>query len=79
MGTGGRGGGAKQREGGHLKFYPYEKGGGAEKVLAILKRGGKSFHSLKGGRKKSYPVLTRGGAQKVSDPRFSHFVAPPSP
>ena len=23
-----------------MKFYPYEKGGGAEKVLAILKGGG---------------------------------------
>ena len=27
-----------------MKLYPYEKGGGAEKVLAILKGGGtKSF------------------------------------
>ena len=25
---------------GHVKFYPYEKGGGAEKVLAMLKGGG---------------------------------------
>ena len=41
----GGGGGATKREGGHVKFYPYEKG----------------------------------GAQKVSDPRFTHFVAPPSP
>ena len=32
--------GATKREGGgHVKFYPYEKGGGAEKVLAMLKRG----------------------------------------
>ena len=31
-------GGATKREGGHVKFYPYEKGG-AEKVLAILKGG----------------------------------------
>ena len=23
-----------------MKFYPYEKGGGVEKVLAMLKRGG---------------------------------------
>ena len=23
-----------------MKFYPYEKGGGAEKVLAMLKGGG---------------------------------------
>ena len=27
-----------------MKFYPYEKGGGAQKVLAMLKgRGGRSF------------------------------------
>ena len=36
-------GGATKREGGHVKFYPYEKGGGAEKVLAMLKRGHKRF------------------------------------
>ena len=39
----------------------------------------KSFHS-KGGCEKFYNVLNDGGggegAQKVSDPRFSHFVAP---
>ena len=29
-----------QREGwGHVKFYPYEMGGGAEKVLAMLNGG----------------------------------------
>ena len=40
---GGGGGGATKWEGGHVKFYPYEKGG-AEKVLAMLKGGGtKSF------------------------------------
>ena len=78
-----------------MKFYPYERGGGAEKVLAKLKGGGghkkfrgsfshivgggrEKFPLFKrgGGRQKFYPVL-RGGAQKVSDPRFSHFVAPP--
>ena len=32
----GRGGGGRV----HAKFYPYEKGGGAEKVLAMLKGGG---------------------------------------
>ena len=38
----GRGGGYQTGEGGggHVKFYPYEKGGGAEKVLAMLKEGG---------------------------------------
>ena len=36
----GRGGGAtKQEGGGHVKFYPYEKGGGRKKVLAMLKGG----------------------------------------
>ena len=32
--------GATKQEGGHVKFYPYRKGGGAEKVLAMLKGGG---------------------------------------
>ena len=35
----GRGGGATKRDrgggGGQAKFYPYEKGGGAQQVLAI--------------------------------------------
>ena len=37
-----------------------------------------NFRSLKrgGGGTKFYPVLKRGGPQKVSDPQFSHFVAP---
>ena len=38
----GRGGGYKTEGGGHVKFYPYEKGG-AEKVLAMLKGGHKKF------------------------------------
>ena len=38
----GRGGGTKQ-EGGHVKFYPYEKGG---RVLAMLKGGTKSFGTV---------------------------------
>ena len=46
-------------------------------VLAIMKGGRKKFPPFKrgGGREKFYPVL-RGGEQNVSDPRFSHFVAP---
>ena len=38
--------------------------------------GANSFYPLKGGRgrKTFYPILR--GAQKVSDPRFSHVVAP---
>ena len=40
----GRGGGYKTGEGWHVKFYPYKKaGGGAEKVLALLKRGHNKF------------------------------------
>ena len=35
----GRGGGL-QNGWGHVKFYPYKKGGGAKTVLAMLKRGG---------------------------------------
>ena len=44
------------------------------KVLTILEERHK-----RGGRKKFYPVLRLegGGGKKVSDPRFSHFVAPP--
>ena len=42
----GRGGGLQHGRGrGHVKFYPDEKGGGggAEKVLAMLKGGHKKF------------------------------------
>ena len=35
-------GGLQNGRGGHMKFYPYEKGG-AEKVLAVLKGGHKKF------------------------------------
>ena len=45
-------------------------------ILAILKGGTNSFHALKGGVRKVLPCLERGGVQKVSDLRFSHFVAP---
>ena len=38
-------GGATKREGGHVKFYPYEKGGG------------KSFSHAKRGGKKSFGVV----------------------
>ena len=38
----GGGGGGTKREGGQVKFYPYEKGGGGE-VLAMLKWGHKHF------------------------------------
>ena len=33
-------GGYKTEGGGQVKFYPYKKGGGAEKVVAMLKEGG---------------------------------------
>ena len=45
-------------------------------VLAIVMGGAKSFQPLKGVHNKFNPVL-KGGAQKVSEQRFSHFVAPP--
>ena len=41
----GEGGGYKTGGGGHVKFYPYEKGG-AEKVLAVLKGGHKKFWGI---------------------------------
>ena len=36
-------GGLQNGRGGHVKFYPYKKGGGAEKVIAMLKGGHKKF------------------------------------
>ena len=39
----GEGGGYKKGGGGHMKFYPYEKGGRVEKALAMLKGGTKCF------------------------------------
>ena len=51
-------GGLQNGRVGHVKFYPYEKGGTKSvwvvftqqfEVSAILKGGTKSFHSLKGG------------------------------
>ena len=43
----GEGGGYKTGGGGHVKFYPYEKGGG----------GGKSFSHAEGGGAKSFGVV----------------------
>ena len=38
-----------KRDGGQVKFYPYEKGGGrAEKVLAMLKGGGEGYQKFWG-------------------------------
>ena len=37
------GGLQNERGGGHVKFYPYEKGRRAEKVLAMLKGGHNKF------------------------------------
>ena len=73
-------------KGGRKSFSHSE--GGAQKVLGLFLRGSLkfkpycrggalSFHSLKWGARKVLPCR-EGGAQKVSDPRFSHFVAPPS-
>ena len=38
--------------------------------------GTKSFHSLKGGGARNVLPVLRGGHKKLSDPQFSHFVAP---
>ena len=44
-------------------------GGGGREKFPLFKRGV--------GAQKVLPCLGGGGAQKVSDPRFSHFVVPP--
>ena len=51
----GRGGGATKREGGHLKFYLYEKGGGGRRI----------FFSHAEGERKKFPLFIRGRARKV--------------
>ena len=50
-----------------MKFYPYHKGGGAEKVLAMLKAGGGGHNKLWGGSlshiergHKMIPIIKRG-------------------
>ena len=57
-----------------MKFYPYQKGGGAEKALAMLKGEHKKFWDsfyvvlaiLKGGGEKSLPSLKGGGAKSFT-------------
>ena len=75
----GRGGATKQEAEGNVNFYPYEKkGGGAEKVLAMLKGGGGhktfwgsfyavawSFSHIEGGSIK-FPLFKRGGAKRFT-------------
>ena len=95
-----RGGGGRlqnRREGGHVKFYPYEKGGGGDAMLmggytkfwARYYAVAWSFSHTEWGAQNKFPLFKKGGgtksftlswgrAQKVLDPRFSHFVAPPS-
>ena len=53
--------------GGHVKFYPYEKGG-AEKVLAMLKGGGGGTKSFGVDFTRYLDVLAvlKGGTRKVS-------------
>ena len=51
-----REGGLQNGRGGHVKFYPYEKGGGAEKVLGMLKGGHKKFPLFKRGGAKSFTL-----------------------
>ena len=56
----GGGGGLKNGRGVHVKFYPYEKGGGSGEVLPCLE-GGWGGGGVGGGRKKfrtrDFPVL----------------------
>ena len=60
----GGGGGYKTGGGGHVKFYPYEKGG-AENVLAMLKGGHKEFWGSFYVEALSFSHIV-GGARKVS-------------
>ena len=72
MGKGG--GGYVQNRKGHVRFYPYEKGGG--KFLAMMKGGHRrfwgsmyavdcSFSHIEGGRK-TYPLFKRGSRKVFS-------------
>ena len=74
----GEGGGYKTGGGGHVKFW------GSFSAVALsfshIEGGPENFPLFKrGGARKVLPCLEGGGggAQKVLDPRFSHFVAPP--
>ena len=51
--------GSTKREGG--KFYPYEKGGGAEKVLSMLKGGTESFEVVLTQHLEVLAILMGGG------------------
>ena len=78
-----------------MKFYTYEKGGGAEKVCYAEEGGGTTslrvvltlelevLAILKegggGGGRKRFYPVLRGGATKNVDPQFSYFVAAPLP
>ena len=68
-----------------MKFYPYKKRGGTEKVLAMLKGGTSSLGlvltwelevlAILKGAKSFHPL--KGGGETSFGPLFSHFVAPP--
>ena len=90
----GKGGATQPEGEVQVKFYPHKKWdrkglshpeARAEKVCGSLSA--EPFSNIKGGPKRFPPfkrVLRKplpclqGGAQEVSEPRFSHFVAPPS-
>ena len=75
----GEGGYKTGGRGGHVKFYPSEMGGGAEKVLAILKREREGFQFKKGGAK-SFTLSWGGGGLKHFRTRdLSILYPPPSP
>ena len=83
----GGGGGKKfppfKRVGGGVKVLPFLEGGGGGEIPPFKRKreeggGHKNVHSLLGVGMNSFTLSWGGGAQKVSNPRFSHFVAPPS-
>ena len=55
---------ATKREEGHLKFYPYKKGKGSEKVLDKLKGGTTSFGVVFTQKLEVWAILKVGGATK---------------
>ena len=50
-------------------------GGGGTNSFGVVE-GRHKRYPLKGGRNRFYTALREWGAPKVSDPQFSHFVAP---
>ena len=76
VGGGGVGAATKREGGGGVKFHPYKrKGGGAKQFYGGHKKFWGSFYAVASSF--SHTEGGGGGTQTVSDPQFSHFVAPP--